>query len=69
MLESWIFFVVVSFTVPHEKAGQFGGKLFGVCETAAQCRHTQGRIELENHKGMEVLHVTPCIKVPNREKT
>lgn len=66
MIESWVFFVIVTYTVPHPEAGKLGGKLFGPYPSQAYCVAQQGRIDTE--RGLEVIHVTPCIKVPNREK-
>lgn len=66
MVESWIFFVVVALTPFGGGDAKFGGKLFGAYDSERACRAATGHVEIAH--GQELLHITPCIKVPNREK-
>ena len=66
MIESWIFFVVVSYTTPNTKQLEFTGRAFGPYTTQESC--TVDRDTPFKHPGVEVVHVTQCIKVQISEK-
>ena len=67
MIESWIFFIVVSYTAPNTKELAFTGRAFGPYATQESC--TVDRDAPFKHPGVEVVHVTQCIKVTIDKKS